>query len=49
VHVIVGFEEGGAGAGDGVVEEGALGEFLVGLDDVVDPGVEDADLGGWEG
>jgi hypothetical protein len=44
VHVVVGVEEGGSAAGDGIVEEGALGELFVGFYEVVDPAVEDADL-----
>ena len=44
VHVVVGLEEGGAAGSDRVVEESALGEVTVGPDDVVDEGVEHADL-----
>lgn len=49
VDVVVGLEERGARRRDAVVEEGALRERLGAAQDVVDEGVEDADLrrGGW--
>jgi hypothetical protein len=49
VDVVVGLEERGARGGDAVVEEGALGEGLGPAEDVVNEGVEDADLGAGEG
>ena len=44
VDVVICFEEGGAGGGDAVMEEGALGEGFGAAQDVVDEGVEDSDL-----
>jgi hypothetical protein len=44
VDVVVCLEEGVARGGDAVVEEGALGEVLGALEDLVDEGVEDAEL-----